>query len=67
MPQDGKKTVFDRIQSTENCFGDLCTELSSFAKKKARYESSSIVCTEQTYFADNSIDLHSLHFPLCHR
>lgn len=36
MPQDGKKTVFDRIQSTENCFGELCTELSSFAKKKAR-------------------------------
>lgn len=46
MPQDGKKTVFDRIQSTENCFGDLCSELSSFAKKKARYVCIGIVFIE---------------------
>lgn len=37
MPVDGKKMIFDKIQVAENCFGDLCTELSSFAKKKARY------------------------------
>ncbi|XP_031619179.1 protein FAM92A-like [Contarinia nasturtii] len=36
MPQDGKKMIFDRIQMTENFFGDLCSELSSFTKKKAR-------------------------------
>lgn len=37
MPQDGKKMLFDRIQITENFLGDLCTELSSFTKKKARF------------------------------
>lgn len=36
MPQDGKKIIFDRIQATENHFGELCTELSGFTKKKAR-------------------------------
>lgn len=36
MPQDGKKEIFDRIQTIESGFGDLCTELSSFTKKKAR-------------------------------
>lgn len=36
MPQDGKKMIFDRIQITENYFGDLCSELSSLTKKKAR-------------------------------
>lgn len=37
MPQDGKKVIFDRIQTTENYFGDLCSELSSFTKKKAKF------------------------------
>lgn len=37
MPQDGKKMIFDRIQTTENYFGDLCSELSSFTKKKAKF------------------------------
>lgn len=36
MPQDGKKMIFDRIQITENYFGDLCSEVSSLTKKKAR-------------------------------
>lgn len=34
--KDNKKMIFDRLQSTENSFGALCTELSSFTKKKAR-------------------------------
>lgn len=34
--KDNKKFIFDRIQSVENSFGGLCTELSSFTKKKAR-------------------------------
>lgn len=33
---DSKKMIFDRLQGVENCFGALCTEMSSFAKKKAR-------------------------------
>lgn len=37
MSQDGKKMIFDRIQITESFFGDLCSELSSFTKKKARF------------------------------
>lgn len=37
MPQEGKKMIFDRIQITENFFGDLCTEMSSVTKKKARF------------------------------
>lgn len=36
MPPDGKKLIFDRIQITENYFGDLCAEMSSITKKKAR-------------------------------
>lgn len=35
--KDNKKLIFDRIQTVENYFGELCTELSSFTKKKARY------------------------------
>lgn len=37
MPQDAKKMIFDRIQITEQFFGDLCSEVSSFTKKKARF------------------------------
>lgn len=37
MPQDGKKMIFDRIQLTENFFGECCSELSSLTKKKARF------------------------------
>lgn len=35
--KDNKKMIFDRLQSAENSFGALCTELSSFTKKKARW------------------------------
>lgn len=44
MPQDGKKMIFDRIQLTENFFGDLCSELSSFTKKKARFGINIFIC-----------------------
>lgn len=33
--KDNKKAVFERIQNVENNFGDLCSELSKFTKKKA--------------------------------
>lgn len=45
MPQDEKKMIFDRIQITENYVGDLCTELSSFTKKKARFDFASFGIT----------------------
>lgn len=35
--ENNKKMIFDRIQGIENSFGALCTEVSSFAKKKARW------------------------------
>lgn len=37
MPLDGKKMTYDRIQNVEHFFGDLCSEMSSVTKKKARF------------------------------
>lgn len=36
MATEAKKLIFDKIQVAENCFGDLCSEISNFNKKKSR-------------------------------